>query len=79
MDDGNVYDEQGRKLCNTFGCTLLNNHYGLHKLPAEAIETGRQKRTSATSINFRKLAAGTAKSKRPEIGEGRQLGKPDSR
>ena len=77
-DDGNIYDAKGRKLCNTFGCTLLNNHYGLHKLPAASQEAGRQRRTSSQKINFRSLVAGTAPALKQEIGQGRQLGQPDS-
>ena len=145
-EDTNVYDEEGRRLCNTFGCTLLNNHYGLHKLPVEPVphaprlprtcarhrhttnahaaphralwvsvgcrapstmasprpppsphrlETpwpacalllstgplpcatqGRVARRTASKINFKRLAS--SGHNRAEIGEGRQLGKPDA-
>ncbi|KOO34414.1 hypothetical protein Ctob_013424 [Chrysochromulina tobinii] len=67
--------EPGRRLCNTFGCTLLNNHFGLHKLPSVENNEGRQKRQSS-QINFRKLASKGLE--RAEIGQGRQLGKPDA-
>jgi hypothetical protein len=74
-DSRNVYDSEGRRLCNTFGCTLLNNHFGLHKLPSVENNEGRQKRQSS-QINFRKLASKGLE--RAEIGQGRQLGKPDA-
>ena len=74
-DTRNKYDSEGRRLCNTFGCTLLNNHFGLHKLPSVENNEGRQKRQSS-QINFRKLASKGLE--RAEIGQGRQLGKPDA-
>ena len=73
--DRNVYDEKGRRLCNTFGCILLNNHYGMHKLPVGDVNGPRGQRRAASQINFKRLAK-SGHSNRPEIGEGRQLGKP---
>ena len=52
-----------KPLCGTFGCTLPNNHRGLHRIPSEEGPTGRGRR--ARSDARREPAAGPPERSKP--------------
>lgn len=50
--EGEGQEASANALCNTFGCTLPYNHYGLHKLPDAPLGSSRQRRTALRNDGF---------------------------